>query len=363
MKVKHTINSQKSFAPAPKYGKEPLLEKLRRRINSFIVGKIANTPFQFRLYRSYWHRKFSDQKSNSVPETKRTHFLTQKPNYGAGIGHQLANWNSGLYFANFFNVKFAHSPFSTDKWENFLGFGEGETFASDMVKNRKFKIVRLPRFNSLNSIEINLITDIINSYSRPYVLFMLEMDQGYTAQCDTYQILSDKFFRAKARSEDKLIYSPNKFNVAVHIRRRMKVETDEVWKLRGSDNEYYANILNKVLIATSASKNVEIYLFSQGNTSDFPEFERFVNIHYCLDMGPVESFLHMINADLLISSKSSFSYKPALISKGIQICPATFWHQYPKDYNYILADNEGVLDQDQLLSQLESSTKLSSVIS
>ena len=81
-------------------------------------------------------------------------------------------------------------------------------------------------------------------------------------------------------------------------------------------------VLKRVLSALPESKKVTVYLFSQGVIEDFPEFNDF-NLIYCMDVGPVESFLHMVYADILITSKSSFSYKPALISKGIKICPET----------------------------------------
>ncbi|WP_295674675.1 hypothetical protein [uncultured Mucilaginibacter sp.] len=347
-----------SFAPVPMYEKELKREKLKRKINSFILGKIAGTPLQFRLYRSYWHYKLNGNKKEINTEFKSTHFLTQKPNYGAGIGHQLANWNSGLYFSNLFKVRFAHFPFSTAKWENFLGFGEGELLAPLFFKDKRFKVVRLPRFNSLKTDEINLIRDIINSYERPFLLFLLEIDQGYVSQCDTHQLLSDKFFKAKARKNDKLIFSPDKFNIAIHIRRRMNIGTDAIWKERLMGNDYYSTILTKVLATLNQNQLVGLYLFSQGNINDFPEFNEFEHVHYCLDMGPEDSVLHMINADLLISSKSSFSYKPALISKNIQICPSSFWHYYPSLSNYILADDEGNFNSEQLFEQLNYSEKL-----
>jgi hypothetical protein len=349
----------KSFAPAPRYEKQPKWAKLKRKINSIIIGRINGTPLQFSLYKSYWHYRFSP-KTNEVQDAAiaNTHYLTQVPNYGAGIGHQLANWNAGLYFADFYKIKFAHSPFSTAQWENFLGFGEGEVLASDLERDKKFIKVRLPRFDSLNLAQVALIGKIISSYKQPGVLFYLEMDQGYMRQWSTYHVLSDKFFRAAARKNDELIYDPDKFNIAIHIRRRMKIETEEVWKERGLYNSYYANILTETLALIRDKQQVEIYLFSQGLIEDFPEFANFDNIHYCMDMGPVDSVLHMVNADLLISSKSSFSYKPALISKNIQICPQTFWHNYPSATNYILADNSGVFDKNKLLNQLSRTSKL-----
>lgn len=58
-------------------------------------------------------------------------------------------------------------------------------------------------------------------------------------------------------------------------------------------------------------------------------------------MGAQASFLHMVYADALIMSKSSFSYKPALLNRGIKFCPADFWHGYPKTTDWILLDEEG----------------------
>lgn len=58
-------------------------------------------------------------------------------------------------------------------------------------------------------------------------------------------------------------------------------------------------------------------------------------------MNAQHSFLHMVNADLLITSKSSFSYKPALLSNGIKVCPSDFWHDYPKKKDFLLVDNKG----------------------
>ena len=61
-------------------------------------------------------------------------------------------------------------------------------------------------------------------------------------------------------------------------------------------------------------------------------------------MNAQDSFLHLVYADLLITSKSSFSYKPALLNNGIKICPKNFWHGYPKSEKWILCENDGSFD-------------------
>lgn len=58
-------------------------------------------------------------------------------------------------------------------------------------------------------------------------------------------------------------------------------------------------------------------------------------------MNAKDSFLHIVYADVLITSKSSFSYKPALINRGLKICPENFWHGYPKSDDFVLTDEEG----------------------
>ncbi|TDO19015.1 hypothetical protein [Pedobacter duraquae] len=335
---------------SPNYGKLSKWDKLKRKVKSIILKKIVDTPLQFKLYPAYWHYRFQGKGDRRAP-VNLNRFLTQKPNYGAGIGHQLANWNSGLYYAGLFGLKYAHSPFSTKKWDEFLGFGQDEILADSLLNDPKFKVVRLPSFNSTRPEEIELVRNIIRSYTQNNILFLLEQDQGYKAQCGTSDLLKAKFFNARSRADDRLIFSEDTFNIAVHIRRRMKIETPEVWSTRGLGNEYFATVLRNTLKNIPSEKTVAIYLFSQGEVSEFPEFAEFENINYCVDMGPVESVLHMINADLLISSKSSFSYKPALISNGIQIAPKTFWHFYPETDQYIMADNNGNFEQQKLKSK------------
>ena len=118
--------------------------------------------------------------------------------------------------------------------------------------------------------------------------------------------------------------------------------------MRWQDNSYFKNVLNNVLSTIKKNQECKIYLFSQGNIEDFSEFKNIRNLVFCLDMNPYDSFIHMCYADILITSKSSFSYKPALISKGIKICPCNFWHKYPNEIDFILADDIGNFNHEQL---------------
>ena len=53
----------------------------------------------------------------------------------------------------------------------------------------------------------------------------------------------------------------------------------------------------------------------------------------------------MIPLSQKITSKSSFSYKPALLNKnGIKVCPRNFWHGYPDTKDWIMCDNDGNIE-------------------
>lgn len=319
------------------------LYKIRPYIWNKIVRNSRNKEWYACLYRSYWHMKLHKKEAKEEEDN----YFTAVPNRGAGIGHQLANWIAGYWFSKFFNLKFAHIPFSDKSWETFLGFGEDEIAANDLIKSCGYKKVRLPLFKETNSQEVEQIRRIINSYNGRKVVFVAEQDQFYHDQYGIMGDLKKKFQNCKSRAEDKLFFSSKFYNIAIHIRRGditlgLKNGNSNLL-MRWQENQYYLNALNCFLKRFKISKPIKIYLFSQGERSNFSEFNKLEGINYCLDISPRDSFLHMVYADLLITSKSSFSYKAALISNGIKICPVNFWHGYPNTKDFILADENGNL--------------------
>ena len=327
---------------APNYQTVRLWPRISRRLRGEFVTRIEGTPLQFGAYRSYWRSRWRCPVVGAADGLENV-FLCQLPDYGAGIGHQLANWNTAMYFAGRFGARFAHCPFSSPRWEEFLGLGLGEAWADDL-RSAGYRRVRLPRFDSANEEQVELVQGIVRSYAGTRSVLELESNQGYVAQHETWEILQRKYFAAPARMHDTLLYRPGDFNVNVHIRRRMKVEPDDVWAARGLENTYYATVLRTSLENIPTRQAVRVFLFSQGRREEFPEFEEFPGLVWCLDMNPYDSFAHLARSDLLIASKSSFSYKPALILRGISICPGSFWHGYPDIPRFILADDRGVFD-------------------
>ena len=195
--------------------------KVKSRLWDYLVQHSLGKRIYPFLYKSYWHYKFAKNKKNTGANI--TCYFAARPNPGAGIGHQLANWIAGYWFAKQFGLHFAHIPFSTQKWENFLGFGEDEKKINDLVKSG-YKIRKLPMFDEYKPQEMTLTKAIIQSYSGKKIVLLAEQDQGYTDQYGVREDIQQKFNHAPARLNDKIVYNPEHFNIAVHVRRTRSEE-------------------------------------------------------------------------------------------------------------------------------------------
>jgi len=319
------------------------LNKIKLAITTRLRKKLIKRA-GIKGYLSYWHLKSNRAINN--PDTSNFYIAAQ-PNVGAGIGHQLANWIAGLWYAKKFGVKFAHLPFPADKWERFLGFGtDHETVKG--LKKKGWIVRRIPIFHEKEEAEVQLVKDIMSSYSGQKVVFVCEQDQFYRDQYGVIEDIQKSFYSAPSRKGQKLIYDSHNCNIAIHVRRGDILEDSNNPNLtmRFLSNDYFEKVLAQVVehFSKVQAKPIHIYFFSQGKPEDYPEFNKFENLHWCLDMGAQDSFLHMVYADVLITSKSSFSYKPALLNRGIKVCPKNFWHGYPDTEDWVMVDNEGNVD-------------------
>lgn len=315
-------------------------EKIKRKLREKFVRHFRFKNCYYDLYSSY--RKAKNKDINNASE-KCVAYLAARPNPGAGIGHQLANWIAGYWYAKKFDINFAHIPFSNPEWEEFFGFYQNEKSIFEL-QNTGYKIVRIPIFDENNSNEVDKIRRIISFYKDKKVILLAEQDQFYGDQYGVLSDIQDKFYSASARENEKLVYDPTACNIAIHVRRGDIVQSGRKENpnltMRFQGNDYFVKALS-VALTMANSSNIQIYLFSQGKEEDFSEFSKFDNLHFCLDMDAKSSFLHMVYADILVTSKSSFSYKPALLNKGLKICPRNFWHGYPENSNWVLLDDEG----------------------
>ena len=296
------------------------------------------------LYPVYWKYLFHKGQGHKIDESQ---YFTAIPNRGAGIGHQISNWHAGYWYSQVFGLRHAHIPFAQKSWERFLGYGNGAVTVSEL-KQKGYKIVHLPFFNEYCPEEMERIRAMISLYFGKKVIFCAEQDQTYHDQIGVIPYIREKFYSSPVRKSDLTPYDRSNFNIAVHLRRGDIVigqtNGDPNLTMRWQSNDYFDKVLRQVVDSLHVDKPIHIYVFSQGKEEDYPEFKKYDNVHFYLDLNPESTFLSFVYADVLITSKSSFSYKPALLNvNGLKVCPRNFWHSYPDQNDWILADDEGVV--------------------
>lgn len=107
-------------------------------------------------------------------------------------------------------------------------------------------------------------------------------------------------------------YSSERCNIAVHIR-RPNMEDD---RIEGADtpDEYYLNRIEKIRRDEDVTKGKIFHIFSQ-NTLDRTKYDQ-PDIVLHIDEDIRTTFLGLVAADILISSKSALSYCAGLLSVG-----------------------------------------------
>lgn len=334
--------------------KKPFWLRVNNKLWRYLVKYTKNTPFKFWIYRSWWHYKFNSRKVDLNFTPTENMYYGARVNYFAGIGHQMANWIDGLHWAEEFGLKHVNFPFSNPRWENLLGFSYDEVTIKEL-RQKGYKVRRLPAFDENNPEQISFVRKIISTYIGEKVALWPPQDHFYRDMYGVGTELRRRWDAAPAREYDKIIYKKDQFNIAMHVRRTVVidgsviVEDSATREKRWLANDYYEKVLKQVLDSIKPDKPIAIYIFSTGKAEEFAEFSKYGDVYFCSDMDEYMSFAHLVYADLLITSKSSFSYKPALMNSGIKVCPANFWHGYPlNDPKWILCANDGTFDTEKL---------------
>jgi len=299
-----------------------------------ILTKSLSLSFTKLFYFSYYHSLFASNKK----KLNNKNYLTTFPNRSAGIGHQLTDLISAYSISKELNLNFCFTKFENKSWNDFFSFYQ---IFTNFHKLQQYNKVKLPRFNIDNNEEFLIIKKIINSYDNK-TIFLCEIDQFFYEQTKyiTAKLVNHISKRVKSRSIFK-INNPPKYYIGVHVRRGDILSEKNNKKLRFLPFSYFKNILND-LISKLNPNEYRILIFSNESKSVcVNHFKGFDNVEYFINTNDIDSFANMVNCSILITSKSSFSYNAAILSKNIKICPKNFWHSYPDSKNYILASDKG----------------------
>ena len=219
-----------------------------------------------------------------------------------GFGSQFQNIIATAVFAEL-NKKFVYTPFKA--------MGHNYDNDPDFIQKKEELI------NFIGNFELNTNEKTHQqNYSRSF--FDNNIDR-----CAKTSILKKikTIFRLNKKYQD--YFSPDYFNVAVHIRRFN--EHDNRTEGTNTSLNYFLKTIKKIEQFEHNKKKIIFHVYSQGNIKKFQRLKKLENVVFHLNESLETSFASMVFADTLVMSASSFCYAAALISDGI-ILYHPFWH-------------------------------------
>ena len=225
-----------------------------------------------------------------------------------GFGAQFQHILFGIMYAEQNGYLYAHKPISKMD-HNYNKDAEYIEKIEDFINIRNnFKTIReIPNYN---------VVDFWTLY--PYIL-----DNFDTCIEKNKERLKTIFWKNKTNVYNEVPYNEvpynevpyneyeKKINIAVHIRRFNKCDWDSS---RIDSNSYFLNQIQKIRESYPEKKIFHIY--SQGDEENFKDFIQ-EDIIFHLNEDIRDTFMGLVSADILITSKSALSYCAAILTDGI----------------------------------------------
>jgi hypothetical protein len=254
-------------------------------------------------------------------------YLTTKyMKLGDGAGSQIQRRLSIWAYCKLNNLEYVHTPFF--KTEH--NYEKDESFEANWEKFFNMSHDEL-KLGDVDSSHLSYV-DSMNKY------FDENSPDLYDSVRDEFR---KKYFMTK---KPKLVFDENVTNIAVHIRRGdLMTVHPKTRRRRFTSDEYFISVMTK--LNEELSGNCKFYIYTQtpkikgetqrqNNKTDGDLFANYrnsnMNIELIIDGCPFSDFHHLISADVLITSKSSFSFVPELFSTN-RVVYNRFWHE-PKSY-------------------------------
>jgi hypothetical protein len=224
-----------------------------------------------------------------------------------GFGSQFQTLLHIIYYSSVNNAEYIHIPIQTIE-HNYLNDPQ-------YVKTlEEFMCVKM--FKSIHDIDTSCISNVRNITSaecRNY--FQQDVDRAMSH----ISLITYKSIFWNSINENH--YNNNKFNIAIHIRRG-DVQPDYNGG-RYTSNDFYL-IQMQYLCEKYKDRAILFHIFSEGFESEFECFKT-QNTVLHLNEDVKTTFIGLVTSDVLVQSKSSFSYVAGLLSKGI-VYHISFWH-------------------------------------
>ena len=257
-----------------------------------------------------------------------------------GGGAQIHAMMSVIAFCKVMGLRYVHTPIQSiehaaskgvaSRWEALFRLGMGETPLDDISN----PILTLHTFLAAPQ-----------RWQQPVVIQTPHLHPFTDAHPDIYAKITDELRQKYAGRPP--VRTPSDLSIAVHIRRGDVTLEDH--PLRYTSNSKIRTAIAGVIKTIKRSgKACQLSIYSEGVEQDFCgildcPFE----LH--LNGDPLDALQNMISSDILVMSKSSFSYVAALMHQG-SVIYEPFWHRPMGHWHTI--ERRGQIDEEQLLADL-----------
>jgi hypothetical protein len=281
-----------------------------------------------------------------------------------GAGAQAHTMMSAINFARAYGHTYVHTPFVeidhadrpmgewVEAWEKLFNLGENEERfepESPGVLNYSTFHPRLYHavYNVIQKIGARTVPsrDEPESNERHFQPFFFYSDSHPDSYSSVMPELRNKYYANESPVRNEVT------TVAVHLRRG-DVTPDHPQRFTQVDTVYETTRLVKSILDDCQEAHA-ISVYTQGKRSDFAEFQK-IGADLYVSVDAVWTMQQMVEADVLIMSKSSFSYVAALVSDGIKLYEP-FWHS-PLEH-WIALKSTGSFDRAAFEGQLRQLLK------
>jgi len=308
-------------------------------------------------------------------------FFIDYDNPDAGIGHSMGFINRGIKIATRNQLQFAYAKeqlrkSSNSDWQWRLKQGlrklrgarahETHNIGNDLnrmlnlaeilpsrsaiekrIHNGELKVLTLPPFEmhipSNEQIDDEVYRPVdafIQSHPEPNTVFKLNNNRfGDYEYASTQVWLREIYDKARQVDPIPLCHQSEYLNIAVHIRRGDLLPDRQFSDLsmRMLPDAWYIAILDLILATTH--QPLAIHIFSEGKHGLYQseKGESFSWAQYFaysghpviehIDTPFLETFHHLLNADLFIGSKSGMTHLAGMLGNSVKLVPS-LWHSY-----------------------------------
>jgi hypothetical protein len=223
-----------------------------------------------------------------------------------GFGAQYQCIIFTILFAELMGLEFIYTPFGKmeHNYENDV----------DFILKKENLINLINHYKHQKDIEQDKIID----YEIGYIYKVVEDNLDFCLSSESFKKVKELFYQNVSNKS-------NEKTLNIHIRRPNKFD---IGNYGYTDDGYFLTLIEDIKMNNPDLKKIKIH--SQGELSDFTLFKN-LDVEFSLNKTIEETFIDLVTSDILVLSKSSFSYTAGLLSDGL-VYYQPFWHKPVKNW-------------------------------